>query len=557
MSIQRMRQRFAVQLRIVLWALTIAFIIGLPLVFVPGRFFAGEEGARGAASGGQAAVARVNGKPVTRSEVERIFERSANQILHYYSTAGQAFGLEMLWRMRLDAMEQAVENEILIQQAEKLGVLISKGDVKQRAQDLVEQEMAQLKSQTEGADLERFLAWVVATEEDTDEPAERVSEKNYRKWRLRRYTDPSFGLRGDMVIERLRQSVVGQVSVTEQDLRQSYDVARVRRIVVSLEPSGEPERTEAEARERAEALLARAKAGGDFGEIASAESDAPGAEQTGGLVERARRGRMPAQWDEVVFALQPGQISDVIEVPQGFEIVSMEKLERELPDDFQENKERLLNGFAEQRRAQAWQAYATELADKAEIEVVDKEMLAYRALREDEQEEALALLEEAVPEAREAGGLAAAAVFFELATLLASQSEWEEAAEFYAQSDNALSWGRGLGERLPGGRAQALLGMGQAYENLGETEEAVMWYTAAGNATEVASIHAQLRATFERLGEEELAEREKEWMDQYEQRQRERQEAIAAQQKALEEQRAGPAPSSPPPAPPHETEPGQ
>ena len=557
MSIQRMRQRFAVQLRIVLWALTIAFIIGLPLVFVPGRFFAGEEGARGAASGGQAAVARVNGKPVTRSEVERIFERSANQILHYYSTAGQAFGLEMLWRMRLDAMEQAVENEILIQQAEKLGVLISKGDVKQRAQDLVEQEMAQLKSQTEGADLERFLAWVVATEEDTDEPAERVSEKNYRKWRLRRYTDPSFGLRGDMVIERLRQSVVGQVSVTEQDLRQSYDVARVRRIVVSLEPSGEPERTEAEARERAEALLARAKAGGDFGEIASAESDAPGAEQTGGLVERARRGRMPAQWDEVVFALQPGQISDVIEVPQGFEIVSMEKLERELPDDFQENKERLLNGFAEQRRAQAWQAYATELADKAEIEVVDKEMLAYRALREDEQEEALALLEEAVPEAREAGGLAAAAVFFELATLLASQSEWEEAAEFYAQSDNALSWGRGLGERLPGGRAQALLGMGQAYENLGETEEAVMWYTAAGNATEVASIHAQLRATFERLGEEELAEREKEWMDQYEQRQRERQEAIAAQQKALEEQRAGPAPSSPPPATPRETEPGQ
>ena len=557
MSIQRMRQRFAVQLRIVLWALTIAFIIGLPLVFVPGRFFAGEEGARGAASGGQAAVARVNGKPVTRSEVERIFERSANQILHYYSTAGQAFGLEMLWRMRLDAMEQAVENEILIQQAEKLGVLISKGDVKQRAQDLVEQEMAQLKSQTEGADLERFLAWVVATEERTDEPPERVSEKNYRKWRLSQYTDPSFGLRGDMVIERLRQSVVGQVSVTEQDLRQSYDVARVRRIVVSLKPYGEPERTEEEARERAEALLARAKAGGDFGEIARTESDAPGAEQTGGLLERVRRGRMPAQWDEVVFALQPDQISDVIEVTQGFEIVNMEKLEQELPDDFQENKERLLNGFAEQRRTQAWQAYVSELADKSEIEVVDKEMLAYQAVREDEQEEALALLEEAVPQAREAGGLAAAAVFFELATLKASRNDWEAAAEYYGQSGDTLSWSRRRGERIPGGRAQTLLGMARAYEGLNDTEEAVIWYTAASDSTEIPSIHAQVRSALERIGREDLAEKEKEWMDRYEQRQRERQEAIAAQQKALEEQRAGPARSSPPPAPPREAEPGQ
>jgi tetratricopeptide (TPR) repeat protein len=239
----------------------------------------------------------------------------------------------------------------------------------------------------------------------------------------------------------------------------------------------------------------------------------------------------------------------VIEGPQGYEIVKLEERSRQLPEDFEQNKEQLLSDFANRQRDRVWGEYVADLAGRADIEIVDKEMSAYRALTENRQEEALALLRDAVPQAQQAGGLGAAALFYELATLLASQNEWEEAAEFYAQSDNALSWGRGLGERLPSGRAQALLGMGQAYEKLGETEEAVMWYTAAGNVTEVPSIHAQLRSTFERLGEEELAEEEKEWMDRYEQRQREREEELAAQQQAFEEQQPGPQPSPAPESP--------
>lgn len=549
MSIQRMRRRFAVQLRVALWALLLAFIIGLPLLFSQYRVPTSDEGGGGGA--GAQVLARVNGEVVSKSTADRLFERGTTQLLQYYAAAGQPLGMEMLWRLRLDAMGQAVEQAILLQQAESLSVSVSKGEVKQRVQDLIDQELAYYKSQLQRQALEQYLAQVAA---DAENGAARqggtMSEQQFRKWRLEMYTDPASGLRNDMTIERLQQSVVGQVSVTEEDLLQSYDAATLRRILVSLRPAGGDERTEEQARERAEELLAQVNQGADFAELAKSESDDPEAERTGGLMEDMRPGWLPAEWDRAVFSLQPGEVSGVIEGPQGYEIVKLEERSRQLPEDFEQNKEQLLNNFANRQRERVWGEYVADLAGKADIEIVDKEMLAYRALTENKQEEALALLREAVPQAQRAGGLGAAALFYELATLLASQNEWEEAAEFYAQSSDALSWGRGVGDRLPGGRAQALLGMASAYEGLGEIEEAVMWYTAASDSAEVPSIHAHLRATFERLGEEELAEREKEWMDRYEQRQREREEELAAQQKAFEEQQPGPQPTpQPSPAP--------
>lgn len=553
MSIQRMRRRFAVQLRVALWALLAAFIIGLPLLFSQARIPTREEGAQTEAR----VLARVNGEPVLKSEAERLFEQQTDQMIQYAAAAGQPLDMGMLWQLRLGGMEQAIANSALRQQAQSLGVSVSKGDVKQRAQDLVDQELAFYKSQLEAERLEQHLAYVVAnTEGQAAQPDDRMSERDFRKWRLAMVTDPAQGLRDQMMLERLQQSVVGQVSVTEEDLLRSYDEAKVRRILVALRPRGGEERTEEEARARAEEMLARVNAGESFAELAKSESDDPAARQTGGLLDRVRRGRGAAEWDRAVFSLQPGEISPVIEARTGYEIVKLEQLTRQLPEDFEETKDQRLSSFSGEERNRVWGQYVADLTDKADIEVVDQEMLAYRALSEGKLEEAIASLTAAVAEVQEAGGLAAASVFYQLATLLASKNEWKEAVEFYAQSSDALSWSRGRGERLPGARAQALLGMARGYENLGEVEEAVLWYTATSDATEVPSIHSQLRSAFQRLGREELAKREKEWMDRYEQQQREREQALEAERKALEEQQAGP-PPVPSPESPAEPERGE
>ncbi len=537
MSIQRMRTRFAKQLRIALYILIGAFMIGLPLMFAPGGGFnpqkEGEEKTQSAAE----AVARVDGQPVMKPEVERAFERMVGQLLPIYAQMGQSVGLERLGRFRLDAMEQAIGTRLLLAQAERDGISVSKGDMKKKAAELFDQEMAQVKSRyTKQEEIERIFAQIVAQQEKT-EPKERMSERQFKKWAMDRYLDPANGLHDDLVQEKLKQKVVGGISVTEQDLLQSYDTARVRHILIALRPGGKPERTDEQAKQLAESLLARIKAGEDFEKVAAAASDDPEAVQSGGLLEGVARGRMPAEWDKPVFALKPGEMTGAFKVPWGYEIVKMEKIERQMPPDFEKNKQQMLSSFQQQRQDEAWQKYVEDLRAKAKVEIISPEMLAYQALSQGKQDEALAKLKEAAPEARTEGGLGAASMFFQLATLLAARNEWQAAADAYADSSDALSSDQSA--LMVGERAQALLGMGRAYEQLGQMDEATMWYTAASDASEVPSIHDELKMTFQRLGKADLVQREVEWKQNYEQLQRERQQAMEAQQKAMEKSAAG------------------
>lgn len=536
MSIQGMRRRFAVQLRFVLWALTITFIVGLPLMFVPGRFLGGDDGERREDDRSTAVVAQVNGKPITRADVERTFDRMAAQLLPFYASRGQEMGLEQLWQFRLEAMEKAIQNRLLVEEATSQGVSISKSELKQRAEQQVDQELAQLKGQFERDDLEKILAQIVAENDPEERPRSSMSERQFRKWALDSTLDPSSGLREDMLLEKMRQSVVGEVSATEQDLLKSFDRAALRHIVASRIPPGKPERSDEEAKKRAEALLARINAGEDFTKLAKTESDDPMAAETGGLMEGFAPGRMPQEWDEVVFSLKPGQVSPVVSAPSGYEIVQMVKVERQLPEDFEGNKEQLLTNLTRQKQEEVWRKHTMDLREKAQVEIVDPEMRGYRAVMEGEDEEAIAFLKEAATEARAVGGLVAAAVFFELATLEALQSNWEGAADAYAEAGDALLSPKAA--MLRAGRAQALMGMAQAYEQLGEAEDAVMWYTAASDSTESPAVHVQLRMTFQRLGKDDLVKREAEWMDNYEALQRESREAMEAEAGAAGEREA-------------------
>ena len=528
MSIQGMRRRFAVQLRYVLWALTLAFLIGLPLMFSPGRLFDGGDGRPQDQATSTAAVAQANGNPITRAEVERTFDRMVSQLLPLYASMGQDVGLERLWQFRLEAMEQAIQGRLLAEEATSEGISISKSEMKQRAEQQVDQQMAQLKNQFQGDELEKILAQIVAENNPQERPRSAMSERQFRKWALDLTLKPSSGLRQDMLLEKLRQSVVGEVSATEQDLLKSYDRATLRHIVVSRVPPGKPERTDEEAKKRAQELLARFNTGEDFTKLAKAESDDPMAAETGGLMEGFAPGRMPQEWDEAVFSLKPGQVSPVISAPSGYEIVQMVKVERRLPKDLAGNKEQLLTNFTRQKQEEVWRKHTMDLREKAQVEIVDPEMRGYQAAMEGKSEEAIAFMKEAATQARAEGGLGAAAVFFELANLEALQSNWEGAADAYAEAGDALLSDKAA--MLPGGRAQALMGMAQAYEQLGEVEEAAMWYTAAGDSTESPSLHAQLRMTFERLGKDDLVAREAEWMDNY--------RAMQAEAKAAQEPEA-------------------
>src|SRR5207247_1383542 len=81
----------------------------------------------------------------------------------------------------------------------------------------------------------------------------------------------------------------------------------------------------AAARKKAEELLAKVKAGGDFAALAKERSEDAGSAANGGDLGLFTRGRMTPAFEEAAFALQGGGLSDVVETPFGFHVIKVEE----------------------------------------------------------------------------------------------------------------------------------------------------------------------------------------------------------------------------------------
>jgi parvulin-like peptidyl-prolyl isomerase len=547
MSIQRMRKRFAVHLRYILYGIIGLFVLTLPLVFAPSPTGSRQQQPEQQGAD-QEVIAKVDGSSMTRGELERQFDRSVGQMLPLLEQFGQAPGADRLWRDRLDAFEQAVARHVVLQEAKRQGITVSDREVWRTADKQAQQQLDQVKLQAKGRQLDQVLAQIASA---TDHRARTsMSERSFRNWLAQRlHDDHGEDLREDLMLQQLQQRVVGRVSAGEQELVDSYDQTTLRTIAVSLQPppsgtgspGGTPKgsqpvaRTDAQARKRAEELMAEARQGADFAELARTQSDDPNAKSSGGLQPATVSSRMPPEWQRALASLKEGDISDPIKAGTGYVIAKVEKRERALPKDFQKNKEKLLKQYIQQKQSQAWDSYGRELRQKAKVQVSDSELLAYQALLKGSYEQALPLLKKAAETADTLHGLAAGSVYYQLATALRLKNQWKDAADAFGKASDALS----SDPNTPASaRAQALLGMGQCYDNLKDYKNAAIWYQAAGDSTDAPPIHQQLLLTYQKMGRQDLVKREQQWLADNQKAEEERSKAMEQQQRKMDEQAA-------------------
>lgn len=155
------------------------------------------------------------------------------------------------------------------------------------------------------------------------------------------------------------------ISVSEADLRSYYDQnsarfgtkeeRRASHILIAA-PASAPAAEREKARAKAEQLLAEVqKAPSTFAEVARKNSQDPGSAEKGGDLDFVTRGAMVKPFEDAMFALKKGEISNVVETEFGYHIIQLNDIKPAVVPPFEKVRATIEN---EVRSQQATQEFA-------------------------------------------------------------------------------------------------------------------------------------------------------------------------------------------------------
>ena len=286
------------------------------------------------------AVALLNGRPISQATFNNTRNALVNQYQQIYAQFGQDIRAMLtgaqgrIFQLSIDAeaMERSTVTSLMEAEAERVGIVISQATVNA---EFEAQYQAFLSSQ--GATEEQLIDYLVSQGSSLE-----AFKENGRE---------SVG--AQLLAEAVQRSVAGEVEVTDEAVAAYFEENRDE---YNREERARASHILVETRQEAEDLLDQLASGADFAALAIEHSTDTGSGPRGGDLSWFGRGQMVTLFDEAAFALEIGELSDVVETQFGFHII--------LKTDYEEAFNPELSDVLDQVRADAEDQVVLERAQQ-------------------------------------------------------------------------------------------------------------------------------------------------------------------------------------------------
>jgi peptidyl-prolyl cis-trans isomerase C len=285
-------------------------------------------------------LARVNGEPVTKTDFERFIKN--------LEASRGSIPQERRDEVFRAALDQLITYNVMKQEATGRKLAIDDAEIEKRVQQIQGNMTSEQFSKS-------------------------LSDRNTSVAQLR--TDA----RVDMMIDKMMEGELATITAaTEPEAKAFYDgnadkfqqgeLARASHILVMANEQADEE-TKKKARAKIEDILKRVRAGEDFAKLASENSD-DGSKAQGGDLGFFKRGQMVGPFDQAAFALEPGEVSDIVTTQFGYHIIKL--IERKDPTvvPYEKVQPQIVQFLSEQKKRDRVGAVIEEAKKRAKIEVL-------------------------------------------------------------------------------------------------------------------------------------------------------------------------------------------
>jgi peptidyl-prolyl cis-trans isomerase D len=365
-------------------------------------------------------VAKVEGRDITSGEFRRTYQA---QLQAYRSAYGNNMSEQLLKQLGVDQqiLQQMVDERAALAESDRLGINVSDEEVRGRIlsmpafqdnggfigearyQQLLRMQRPPLTPSEFEDNVRRGLAveklrasltdWLSVTDKELEREYRRRNDKV--KLALVSFTADSFRTqvsatdaevagyfdahKNDFKIPEKRKiryllvdidAMRAKVVVPPADIEREYNnnseqyttPEQVRASHILLKTEG---KDDAAVKAKAEELLKQARGGADFADLARKNSEDEASAKNGGDLDYFGKGRMVPEFDAAVFAMQPGQISDLVKTQYGYHIIKLVDKKAATTRSLAEVRQQLTDQLAYQKA----QAQAADLSQNLEKQI--------------------------------------------------------------------------------------------------------------------------------------------------------------------------------------------